>query len=62
MKIITKGELPDTKPYRATCRKCSTVFEFFRGEAVYESDQRDGDFLRITCPLSGCKESVTVKA
>lgn len=53
MKIIRAGKLPEQREYRTTCRKCQTFFSFLQGEAEYNSDQRDGDFYSISCPL--CK-------
>lgn len=60
MKIITEGELPETRPIRTTCRSCRTLFEFTPAEATRVSDQRDGDYYRVTCPLPGCHKEVTV--
>ena len=62
MKIITPGNLPDSKIYRATCRKCGTVFEFERAEASVTYDKRDGVYLTVMCPLQGCKKDATVAA
>ena len=55
MKIIREGRLPEKQVHECTCRYCSTVFEFERGEAkhVPARDQRDTDELHIDCPL--CK-------
>lgn len=53
MKIIHRGERPEEKVYRATCWRCKTQVEFQRGEARYHSDQRDGDYLSVTCPVCG---------
>lgn len=50
MKIIRQGSLPENRVYRATCRRCDTEIEFARHEATYVPDQRDGDYLVITCP------------
>lgn len=51
MEIIKKGELPAEKLYTLTCRYCSTEFRFKQGEAKRISDQRDGNYLSINCPL-----------
>ncbi len=51
MKIISKGRKPEEKEYRVTCDDCDTVFEFKKREAQYVSDQRDGDALKIKCPV-----------
>lgn len=56
MKIIEQGALPEEKIYKVRCNNCSTLFEFKKHEAEYVSDQRDGDFLRVSCPF--CKLTV----
>jgi len=54
MKIIKKGKLPGEELFTGTCSNCRTRFECLRSEGKYEvGDQRDGPFLRATCPL--CK-------
>jgi ribosomal protein S27E len=53
MKIIQRGSDPRAEPIQATCRNCQTVFEFHPLEAKYSSDQRDGDFYSIGCPVCG---------
>lgn len=55
--IIRHGELPEEKSYETTCRHCNTIFVFERHEARLVRDQRDGDFLKIACPL--CKTKCT---
>lgn len=57
MRIIEQGRLPESQAYECTCRHCRTRFEFARGEAKYNDDQRDGDYLSIPCPL--CKKECT---
>lgn len=57
MKIIKRGTDPKAEPLRATCNNCQTVFEFHPIEAKYSSDQRDGDFYSIACPV--CNQVVT---
>lgn len=62
MEIIKEGELPGSKTYTATCNSCKTVFRFRAGEAKYITDQRDGDYYSVTCPLKGCHSTVTANA
>lgn len=57
MRIIEQGRLPESQTYEVTCRHCRTRFEFARGEAKHNHDQRDGDYLSIACPL--CKYECT---
>lgn len=60
--ILVMGKLPGENKHRARCKYCGTVFRFLRSEATYESDQRDGDYLAIKCPLCKTSVSVDVKA
>lgn len=60
MKIITKGSDPSTVPMRATCSNCKTEIEFLPHEAKYTSEQRDGDFYQIACPV--CSHTITKAA
>jgi len=53
VEIIKKGTPPAEQEYTATCRNCESVLRFKRGEAKFTGDQRDGDFLTITCPVCG---------
>jgi len=56
MEILFRGQLPELKVYEATCTHCETVISFVRSEALYRSDQRDGDYLIIKCPV--CSNSI----
>ncbi len=49
--ILKRGSIPAEKVYRATCRKCNSVLAFTQldGKVVY--DQRDGNYVAITCPV-----------
>jgi len=58
VRIIKHGVDPEAaKQHRVKCRNCGTVFEFAQDEAQTIPDQRDGDFMQITCPV--CKRMVT---
>lgn len=56
VKIIRQGTKPEDVVYEVTCRHCTTVFQFARGDAETVYD-RTGDFMRIKCPF--CKHDVT---
>lgn len=60
MKIIQRGVIPEEREYQAACTICKTIFEFKRTEATYNTDERDGDYLSICCPLcfSSCTKQV----
>lgn len=53
MKILEHGMPPIVKVYTLRCHNCSTKFEFQRHEAEFVPDQRDGDYLRVHCPVCG---------
>ncbi|MGJ7500088.1 hypothetical protein ACSFBF_06985 [Variovorax sp. ZT5P49] len=57
MKIISRGKLPDLQPIQAECGYCHTVVEFTRQEARHVSDQRDGDYYSLACPV--CSKEIT---
>lgn len=57
MRIIKEGKPPKEKLLTATCRNCKTEIEFAMKEASYISDQRDGDFVSINCPI--CVKIIT---
>jgi hypothetical protein len=60
VKIIHRGEDPATQPVLAQCSRCGTQIEFMPSEAQFVSDQRDGDFYRIGCPI--CNHEITANA
>jgi len=51
VKIIKRGQAPEEKTYRSTCRNCLTIVEFKRRDAKFTADQRDGDYLSVDCPV-----------
>jgi hypothetical protein len=51
IKIVRRGELPEEKIYRGTCSYCKTEFTFNGSDGKFRSDQRDGDYYEIDCPL-----------
>lgn len=58
--IIQAGTPPSEKPIFAVCNSCWTHFTFGLSDALRISDQRDGDFYSIRCPLDGCGKIVAV--
>jgi RNase P subunit RPR2 len=60
IEVIERGELPEDRPYEATCNRCRSKLRFLRGDAQFTADQRDGDFLTVKCPV--CGESVHTSA
>lgn len=60
VKIIKRGLIPEERIHYVTCRHCRSELSFNEGEANRTSDQRDGDFFTIKCPV--CGRSVTKDA
>lgn len=60
VEIIKAGELPSEKIYKATCNHCHTIFSFQEKDASLKFDQKEGDYMVISCPLKGCGHTVTV--
>lgn len=56
--ILVTGALPCLE-YVSTCQSCGTKFSFMNTEATRVLDERDGNYLTIVCPLSGCGKIVT---
>ncbi len=58
VEILVNGQKPEDRQYTALCRKCNSLLRFKRSEATFIPDQRDGDMVRINCPV--CKNPVHV--
>jgi ribosomal protein S27E len=57
VEVVERGELPGSVVYEVQCRNCHSKLRFKRSEAAYVSDQRDGDYLTVQCPV--CSSTVT---
>ncbi|MBB0100129.1 hypothetical protein [Ralstonia pickettii] len=51
MKIIERGTLPGEREWKAKCTHCGTHFEFKQREGNFHSDQRDGNYMTVGCPV-----------
>ncbi len=60
IEIVRMGLAPSQKQYHAVCNKCQTEIKFLRYDATYVTDQRDGDFLKVSCPT--CDNPITTTA
>ena len=58
IKIIKQGIDPKDYTYAHKCYECDTIFTFQKTDFETVYDQRDGDFLRIVCPV--CKDQCCV--
>lgn len=57
MEILHRGTAPSERVHEATCNSCKTKVRFTQGEAKYNSDQREGDYLSVSCPV--CHNIIT---
>jgi hypothetical protein len=60
VEVLKRGEPPGKRTYETTCSSCSSELRFKAHEAEFIADQRDGDTLKIICPV--CKRPVYVDA
>lgn len=60
--IIRPGKLPETYVHEGQCGKCHCTVRFTRGEGAVERDQRDGDYVWISCPTCGDKITSPLKS
>ena len=57
MRIVKLGVPKGGLKLTGKCPGCKTVIEFLYSEAEEVRDARDGDFLRIQCPV--CPRAIT---
>ncbi|VDS07532.1 hypothetical protein PARHAE_00709 [Paracoccus haematequi] len=57
VEIIKRGQPKGERVHDITCRYCDSELRFREHEAKITHDQREGDFMTITCPV--CKGSLT---
>lgn len=55
MEIVYRGVEPRKIVYDGTCSHCKTRVRFEQWEGIITYDQRDGDFISVTCPVCGRK-------
>ena len=53
IEVLERGSPPSEKVYETHCNGCHSKLRFKRSDAQFTSDQRDGDFLSIACPVCG---------
>lgn len=57
VEVLKRGTPPADVVYEVRCIQCKSQLSFKRSEAKCIHDQRDGDYLTITCPV--CQHEVT---
>jgi len=60
IRVIREGVLPENVIHEFTCGGCDSLLSAMRGDGVEVHDQRDGDYIRFTCPV--CKSHVCVQS
>ncbi len=58
IKIVRQGKDPRLDTMAGTCSNCKTGVECLRHECNSTSDQRDGDWYSVVCPV--CKRDITM--
>ena len=58
MEILFRGTPPEEKEYTGECYYCKTKVKFKAKEGKTTYDQRDGNFISISCPV--CNKPITV--
>jgi ribosomal protein S27E len=57
MRIIKHGKPDGDQKHKIKCQGCGTVIEALTSELTRVTDQRDGDFWKIPCPV--CPRLIT---
>jgi len=55
IEILTKGTPKSEIKYELRCHDCGTVFTCQKIDMQFHSDQRDGDYTTINCPICSKK-------
>lgn len=58
IEVITKGQLPSKKSYRARCDHCAAIFRFLKEDSRPSPDPRDSGLSFVKCPTVGCTKEV----
>lgn len=57
MKIVKHGKPPGNQKHKLKCPNCGTKIECLTSEMKRTTDQRDGDYWSIQCPV--CPRMIT---
>ena len=63
MKVLERGQNPNdpNKLFNARGHGCKSLIEFARVESKVTYDQRDGDFMTVTCPVCAIPIHAAIK-
>ena len=59
VEIIHRGEKPSQRKYVGRCRVCHTTIRCIGADITVHTDQRDGDYRTVPCPV--CQEAIYVR-
>lgn len=51
MEVIFRGVPKKDKEYEAVCHDCESILKFKHYEGTVTYDQRDGNYIKVTCPV-----------
>lgn len=51
MKIISRGVIPSEYVYNFACQLCKSILQCEQGEMEHHSDQREGEWWTVDCPV-----------
>ena len=58
IEILEKGEPKSERKFTVGCRGCNSKLRYSKSDGVVVHDQRDGDFLKLDCPV--CHKDINV--
>ena len=53
IEVLSRGIPLNERKYTATCNSCRSRLRFARSDGHDHFDQRDGDYVSVTCPVCG---------
>lgn len=55
IEVIKVGTVPENRRVVGTCSNCHSALRWQAKDGVDKSDQREGDYNEVTCPVCGQK-------
>lgn len=53
IEVIKKGIKPEDRKVEGTCGNCKSEMRWVAKDGTHQSDQRDGDWNTVKCPVCG---------